>query len=202
MVSAPPAPAALGRRLDAGFFARPVAEAAPELVGCTLLVDGVGGTIVETERYQQDDPASHSFRGPGGRAIVMFGPPGHLYVYRSYGIHWCVNLVCEETGRGAAVLIRAIAPEIGLAAIRERRGMLDDRLLCAGPGRLCAALGIDASLDAASAVDPGARVAIHARSGAVDVLVGPRVGISKATERPWRFGLAGSRHLSRPFPRS
>lgn len=194
-------PTALGPRLDASFFARPVAEVAPDLIGCVLVVDGVGGTVVETERYQEDDPASHSFRGPRGRAAVMFGPPGRLYVYRSYGIHWCVNLVCEESGRGAAVLIRALAPELGLAAIRERRGMLDDRLLCAGPGRVCAALAIDASLDGASAVDPGGRVAIHARTRPVELVSGPRVGISKAVDRPWRFGLAGSRHLSRPFPR-
>lgn len=202
MVSAAPTPAVLGGLLDAAFFARPVAEVAPALVGCTLVVDGAGGTIVETERYQEDDPASHSFRGPRGRAAVMFGPPGRLYVYRSYGIHWCVNLVCEEAGRGAAVLIRAIAPEIGLEAIRERRGALDDRLLCAGPGRLCAALGIDGSLDGASAVDDSGRVALHGRTGPVELLSGPRVGISKAVERPWRFGLAGSPHLSRPFPRA
>ena len=121
---------------------------APDLVGCSLLVDGVGGVIVEVERYQQDDPASHSFRGPSGRAAVMFGAPGHLYVYRSYGLHWCVNLVCEPEGRGAAVLLRALRPTHGLDVMAARRGGLADRLLCAGPGRLCAALGIDGYFDA------------------------------------------------------
>lgn len=194
-------PAALGARLDAEFFARPVAEVAPALVGCTLLVDGVGGVIVETERYQQDDPASHSFRGPRGRAAVMFGPPGRVYVYRSYGLHWCANLVCEPEGSGAAVLLRAIAPERGLEAMRARRGALPDRLLCAGPGRLAQALGIDRDLDGAPAVGDETRVAVHARTGPVELVTGPRIGISVATERPWRFGLAGSAHLSRPFPR-
>lgn len=203
-MSAPAAPAsaptALGPRLDESFFARPVAEVAPALIGCTLLVDGVGGVIVETERYQQDDPASHSFRGPRGRALVMFGPPGRLYVYRSYGIHWCANLVCEPEGRGAAVLLRALAPSAGLDAMRERRGGLADRLLCAGPGRLCAALAIDGSLDGSSAVDPEGPVALLAPADPATVVRGPRIGITRAAELPWRFGLAGSRHLSRPFP--
>ena len=190
---------ALGTRLDAAFFARPVAEVAPGLVGCTLVVDGVGGTIVETERYQEDDPASHSFRGPRGRARVMFGPPGTLYVYRSYGLHWCVNLVCEPEGRGAAVLLRALAPEIGVEAMRARRGGLADRLLCAGPGRLSSALGIDGTLDGAPAVGRDARVALHARTEPVEVACGPRIGISTATERPWRFALASSPFLSRPL---
>ena len=195
------APPRLGPRLGADFFARPVAEVAPGLIGCTLLVDGVGGVIVETERYQQDDPASHSFRGPAGRAAVMFGPPGRVYVYSIYGLHWCVNLVCEDEGRGAAVLLRAIAPDRGLDCMRARRGALPDRLLCAGPGRLSQALGIDRDLNDTSATDPGARVAVHARTGEVEVVSGPRIGISVATEMPWRFGLAGSRHLSKPFPR-
>ena len=199
-VAAPAPGAALGPALDAAFFARPVAEVAPGLVGCTLLVDGVGGVVVETERYQQDDPASHSFAGPRGRAAVMFGPPGRLYVYRSYGIHWCMNLVCEPEGSGAAVLLRALAPTHGLAAMRERRQGRADRLLCAGPGRLCAALGVDRALDGASAVAPGGPVAVHGRTGPVELVSGPRVGISKATARPWRFGLAGSPHLSRSFP--
>lgn len=201
MSTAVAAPPRLGPRLGAAFFARPVAEVAPDLIGCTLLVDGVGGVIVETERYQQDDPASHSFRGPRGRAAVMFGPPGRVYVYRSYGLHWCVNVVCEAEGRGAAVLLRAIAPEHGLGAMRARRGALPDRLLCAGPGRLAQALGIDRELDDTSAVDDGARVALHGRTGPVDLVSGPRIGISVAVDRRWRFGLVGSRHLSKPFPR-
>jgi len=199
-VSPVASPAALGMRLGLGFFARPVGDVAPELIGCTLLVGGVGGTIVETERYQQDDPASHSFGGPRGRALVMFGPPGRLYVYRSYGMHWCLNLVCEPEGRGAAVLIRALAPTHGLEAMHARRGALPERLLCAGPGRLCAALGVDRSLDGASAVDRDAEVAVHDRTWRVPVVSGPRIGVTKAADRPWRFGLAGSPFLSRPFP--
>jgi DNA-3-methyladenine glycosylase len=200
-VSAASAPVAPGELLGAGFFARPVAEVAPELVGCTLDVGGAGGVIVEVERYQEDDPASHSFRGPRGRAAVMFGPPGRVYVYRSYGLHWCMNLVCEPEGSGAAVLVRALAPTHGLEEMRVRRGGVPDRLLCAGPGRVCAALGVDGSLDGAAATGPGAPVRIGARAGAVDVAAGPRVGITRAAHRPWRFGLAGSPFLSRPLPR-
>lgn len=186
-------------RLDREFFARPVAEVAPGLVGCVMTVDGVGGVIVETERYQEDDPASHSFRGPRGRARVMFGPPGHLYVYRSYGLHWCVNLVCEEEGRGSAVLIRALAPLHGVATMRGRRRGATDRLLCAGPGRLTEALAIDRHLDGADALRPDGRVVLIGRSGPAQVLAGPRIGISVATERPWRYVLAGSPFLSRPM---
>jgi DNA-3-methyladenine glycosylase len=198
-VSAVAVPSASGGRLAREFFARPVAEVAPDLVGCMLTVDGVGGLIVETERYQEDDPASHSFRGPRGRALVMFGPPGRLYVYRSYGIHWCVNVVCEPEGRGAAVLIRALAPVHGIPTMRGRRRQVADRLLCAGPGRLCEALAIDRRLDGADALAPEGRVCIHGRTGPVEVVSGPRIGISVAADRPWRFGLAGSRYLSRPF---
>ena len=199
--AAPASAPALGAPLDAAFFARPVAEVAPALVGCSLLAGGVGGVIVEAERYQQDDPASHSFRGRRGRAAVMYGPPGRLYVYRSYGLHWCLNVVCEPEGSGAAVLVRSLAPTHGLEAMRERRADVPDRLLCAGPGRLCAALGVDGALDGGSAVEPGAAVRVYGRTGAVEVVCGPRVGITKAAARPWRFGLAGSPHLSRPFPR-
>jgi DNA-3-methyladenine glycosylase len=189
-----------GPALGAAFLARPVAEVAPGLIGCALLVDGVGGIVVEVERYQQDDPASHSFRGPTPRAAVMFGPPGHVYVYRSYGVHWCMNLVCEEAGRGAAVLVRALAPRWGLETMRARRGGCPDQLLCAGPGRLCQALGVDGGLNAAP-ID-GVRVALHARTEPVEVQEGPRIGISKAADLPWRFGLRGSPYLSRPFPRA
>lgn len=189
-----------GPRLDEGFFARPVAEVAPDLVGCALLVDGVGGVIVEVERYQEDDPASHSFRGPTPRSAVMFGPPGRAYVYRSYGLHWCLNAVCERKGRGAAVLIRALAPTAGLELMRARRADVGDRFLCAGPGRLTRALAIDGDLNGASLCE--GRVALHPRAAPVDVLAGPRIGISRAADLPWRFGLAGSPHLSRPFPRA
>lgn len=191
---------AAGVRLERDFFARPVAEVAPDLIGCVLTVDGVGGVIAETERYEEDDPASHSFRGPRGRALVMFGPPGHLYVYRSYGLHWCVNLVCEPEGRGAAVLIRALAPLHGITTMRARRRGAADRLLCAGPGRLTEALAIDRHLDGADALRPGGHVALSARTGPVEVVSGPRIGISVAADRPWRFGLAGSPYLSKPFP--
>jgi DNA-3-methyladenine glycosylase len=204
---APAEPPHPGPVLGPEFFARPVARVAPELVGCRLLVGGVGGVIVETERYEEDDPASHSHRGPRGRARVMFGPPGRLYVYRSYGLHWCVNLVCEPEGCGAAVLLRALEPLWGRELMRARRaggsggrfaGAMPDRLLCAGPGRLTEALGIDGSLDGAPATAPP--VSVHPRTGPVDVASGPRVGVSKAAERPWRFGLRGSPFLSRPLP--
>ena len=184
--------------LDQEFFARPVGEVARDLLGCTVAVGPTAGTIVEVERYQQDDPASHSFRGPTPRAAVMFGPPGRLYVYRSYGVHWCANVVCEPAGHGAAVLLRALAPIAGLDLMRERRGGVADRLLCSGPGRLCAALGIDGSLNA-SVIGPGP-VRILRGDAVSQVLSGPRIGISVAMDRPWRLGVAGSPHLSRPFP--
>lgn len=201
MVTVAAAPAGIGARLDRDFFARPVGDVAVDLLGCVLTVGGVGGMIVETERYQQDDPASHSFRGPRGRAAVMFGPPGHMYVYRSYGLHWCANLVCEPEGSGAAVLIRALAPLHGIPRMRARRRGVGDPLLCAGPGRLCAALGIDRHLDGADALRPGGPVALSGRAEPVEVICGPRIGITKAADRPWRFGVAGSPYLSRPFPR-
>jgi DNA-3-methyladenine glycosylase len=201
-VSAVATEPAAGVRLGRGFFDRPVGEVAPDLVGCVLTVGGIGGVIVETERYQEDDPASHSFRGPRGRARVMFGPPGRLYVYRSYGLHWCANLVCEPEGRGAAVLIRALAPLHGIPTMRGRRRVADDRLLCAGPGRLCQALAIDGHLDGADALDPDGPVTLTGRLGPVELVSGPRIGISVATDRPWRFGAAGSPFVSRPFPRA
>jgi DNA-3-methyladenine glycosylase len=182
------------------FFARSVHAVAPDLIGVTFLFNGVGGRIVETEAYHHTDPAAHSFGGRTERNAVMFGPPGFVYVYRSYGIHWCVNFVCEPEGSAAAVLIRAIEPLEGLAKMRRRRGLLDERLLCAGPGRVCEALGITRAhnglpLDAAP-------FELHRRTGKVEVAVGPRIGITKAVERPWRYGLAGSRFLSKPFRRT
>jgi DNA-3-methyladenine glycosylase len=167
-------------------------------VGCTLVGADASGVIVEVERYQQDDPASHSFRGPTTRAAVMFGPPGRAYVYRSYGVHWCLNLVCEPEGRGAAVLLRALAPLSGLESMRARRGGVGDRLLCSGPGRLTQALGVDGRHDG-TPLD-GRPLAVLARTGSVEVVSGPRIGITRALDQPWRFGLAGSPHLSRPFP--
>ena len=188
----------VGVPLDTAFFARPVAEVAPDLLGCLIEVGDLAGEIVEVERYQQDDPASHSFRGATPRASVMFGPPGRLYVYRSYGIHWCANVVCEPEGSGAAVLIRAVSPTRGLDVMRERRGTAETHNLCSGPGRLCQAFGIDGSMNA-TLLGQGP-VRISAGSPVSDIAVGPRIGISLAAEKPWRFGVAGSPHLSRPFP--
>ena len=182
--------------LPPAFFGDPAAVVARNLIGATLLVDGVGGVIVETEAYDRDDPASHSFGGETARNASMFGPPGHAYVYRSYGIHWCLNVVCGEQA-GSAVLIRALAPEVGIEAMRERRRLTDVRLLCAGPGRLCEALAITRAHD-------GLRLdrepfSLAAPRAEPDVVVGPRIGIARGVETPWRFGLAGSPFLSRPF---
>jgi DNA-3-methyladenine glycosylase len=185
------------RQLARGFFARSVHEVAPELIGATFLVDGIGGPIVEVEAYHHTDPAAHSFAGPTARNAVMFGPPGYVYVYRSYGVHWCVNFVCEAEHSASAVLIRALMPTKGLPTMRRRRGLADERLLCAGPGRLCEALAITRAYNG-MALDR-APFALFARTSPVEIAAGPRVGISKATDLPWRYGLAGSRFLSKPF---
>lgn len=187
----------MSRQLHPPDFAGDAVEVARALIGCTLLVDGVGGRIVETEAYDRADPASHSHAGPTARNASMFGPPGHAYVYRSYGMHWCLNLVCREAGHGAGVLIRALEPTHGLARMRERRGLDDPRLLCAGPGRLGQALGITRALDGLPLDAPPFEVL--AGTHPVPVLVGPRIGISRARDVPWRFGLAGSPFLSRRF---
>ena len=180
------------------FFSRSVHAVAPDLIGATLLYKGVGGVIVEVEAYHHTDPAAHSFRGPTERNAVMFGPPGHAYVYRSYGIHWCLNFVCEPKGSASAVLIRALKPTHGLAAMRRRRGVTEERLLCSGPGRLCEALGITGAHDGLALDRPPFE--LIARSEAVEVAIGPRIGITKAVDHPWRYGLKGSRFVSRPFP--
>jgi DNA-3-methyladenine glycosylase len=185
------------RPIGRSFFGRSVHEVAPDLIGATLLVSGVGGRIVEVEAYDQTDPAAHSFRGPTARNAVMFGPPGYAYVYRSYGIHWCLNLVCQPKGSAAAVLIRALEPLTGLAAMRRRRGMDDERLLCAGPGRVCEALGVTAAHNGLALFKPPFE--IFKRMQAVEVVTGPRIGLTKAVDKPWRYGLKGSRFLSKPF---
>ena len=183
------------RRRQDELFHTHSATAARDLIGWVLSHDGVGGRIVETEAYHHEDPASHSFSGPTARNAVMFGPPGVIYVYRSYGIHWCMNLVCGETP-GSAVLIRALEPTQGLDLMIARRGLDDPRRLCAGPGNVCQALGVTRAHDgmrvdqAPFALEPGP---------AGEVAVGPRIGISKAAEVPWRFGEKGSRFLSKPF---
>lgn len=189
-----------GAALRRSFFRREPVELAQALIGCTLAVDGVGGEIVETEAYDASDPASHCYQGRRTeRNASMFGAPAHAYVYRSYGIHWCLNFVAGHTGGGSAVLIRALRPLWGLEQMAERRGSDDERLLCCGPGRLCQALGIDKCHDGADLST--APFELRGRAGVVDVLVGTRIGITRAQELPWRFGLAGSRYLSRPFAR-
>jgi DNA-3-methyladenine glycosylase len=184
-------------RLTQPFFDRSVHEVAPELIGATLLVGGVGGVIVEVEAYHHTEPAAHSYRGRTDRNAVMFGPAGYAYVYRSYGIHWCLNFVCEGEGSASAVLIRALQPVTGLAAMRRRRGMSDERRLCAGPGRLCEALAVTHAHNGRRLDRPP--FALYARAEAVKIASGQRIGITKAVERPWRYGLAGSPFLSRPF---
>ena len=180
--------------MEAGFFARNAAVVAPELIGCTLFHGGVGGVIVEVEAYDRGDPASHSFNGPTRRNAAMFGQPKRAYVYRSYGMHWCFNIVCAP---GSAVLVRALEPTAGLDVMAMRRGTTQPRLLCSGPGRLCQALAIAAGQDG----EPLDRepFALVPREGPVAVATGLRIGISKGVATPWRFVLAGSRHLSRPL---
>lgn len=187
----------MGEQLTRDFFARSVHEVAPELIGATLFVDGVGGTIVEVEAYDQDDPASHGFGGPTARTASMFGPPGHAYVYRSYGIHWCLNLVCAEEGRAEAALVRALEPMQGLDLMRSRRGLDAARALCSGPGKLCQALGITGLHDGLSLDEPPFE--LLARDTEPELAVGTRIGISRAVEEPWRYGFAGSPFLSRRF---
>jgi DNA-3-methyladenine glycosylase len=184
-------------QLPRSFFARPVLEVARELIGSTVLVDGIGGLIVETEAYSHEDPASHSFRGRTARNASMFGPPGHAYVYLSYGMHWCMNFVCGRDPLGSGVLIRAIEPIAGLSAMRARRGVEDPRLLCSGPGRLCQALAVTRKEDGAPLDEAPFRLLRRLREP--EILVGPRIGITQAPDKPWRFGLAGSAFVSRPF---
>jgi DNA-3-methyladenine glycosylase len=186
--------------LGPDFFARSVHEVAPDLVGATLLFDGAGGPIVEVEAYDHEDPAAHGYRGMTERNRSMFGPPGRAYVYRSYGIHWCLNFVCEGEGVASAVLLRALRPEHGLDAMRARRDVEDSRALCSGPGKLCQALGISREHDGLPLDRPPFQVL--AREEAPAIVTAPRIGITKATELSWRYCLAASPFLSRPIPRA
>ena len=183
--------------LRRSFFDRSVHEVAPDLIGATLTFGGVGGRIVEVEAYHHTDPAAHSFNGQTPRNAVMFGPPGFAYVYRSYGIHWCLNFVCERAGSASAVLIRALEPLDGIVTMRRRRGLKDERLLCSGPGRLCEALGVTIAHNGL-ALDR-APFRLIPREEKPNVIAGVRIGITKAADSPWRYGLEGSRYLSKPF---
>ena len=194
---AAPISPSLGKPLKRSFLDRSVHEVAPDLIGATLLVNGIGGLIVEVEAYHHTDPAAHSFRGPTPRNRVMFGPPGFTYVYRSYGIHWCLNFVCEEEGSASAVLIRALEPTHGIAAMHRRRGLHGERSLCSGPGKLTEALGITIAHSELPLDRPP--FALHARTGKANIISGVRIGITKAAELPWRYGLKRSKFLSKPF---
>ena len=186
-----------GRPLKRAFFGRSVLEVAPDLIGATFLVNGVGGIIVELEAYHHTEPAAHSFNGPTPRNRVMFGPPGFVYVYRSYGIHWCINFVCEKRGSASAVLIRALQPTHGIATMRRRRKLQDERSLCSGPGKLTEALAITHAQNGLPLDMPP--IALYARVEKPEVVTGVRIGITKAAELPWRYGLKGSKFLSKPF---
>ena len=186
-------------KLRRDFFARSVHKVAPDLIGATLLLNGVGGRIVEVEAYHHTDPAAHSFNGKTERNAVMFGPPGVVYVYRSYGIHWCVNVVCEPEGSASAVLIRALEPTDGLPAMKRRRGLKEERLLCSGPGRLCEALGITHAHNGLPLDKPP--LVLLPREDEPEIVTGVRIGITKAADLPWRYGLKGSKFFSKPFPK-
>jgi DNA-3-methyladenine glycosylase len=177
---------------------RNVHEVAPELIGAELYVGGVGGRIVEVEAYDHEDPAAHGFGNRRtARNASMFLSGGHAYVYRSYGIHWCLNFVCGEPNVASAVLVRALEPLAGLDEMRSRRGLDEPRLLCAGPGRLCQALGVTREHDGLPLDEPPFE--LRERLDPVQVVTGTRIGITKAADRPWRYGLLGSRFVSRSF---
>ena len=202
-ISAGPTTLGLGKPLKRAFFGRSVHEVAPDLIGATLLVNGVGGIIVEVEAYHHTEPAAHSYRGPTPRNAVMFGPPGGLYVYRSYGLHWCANAVCGPEGVGHAVLIRALAPIAGVADMRLARAhgqihLLADRDLCRGPGRLCQALGITLDHNGADLVsgDGGVIIVDDGCPALAAPGVSRRVGLTQGAEHPWRFYVPGDRHVS------
>ncbi|SMQ85266.1 DNA-3-methyladenine glycosylase [Devosia lucknowensis] len=180
--------------LSKSFFDRPAPDVSRDLIGATLLYEGVGGMIVEVEAYDEADPASHSFAGPTPRNRVMFGPAGHAYVYKIYGIHYCLNFVCRP---GSAVLIRAVEPLHGIATMQMRRGAMPEKNLCSGPGKLAQALGIDLTQNGLALDAPPFEVL--AADGVHEIGMGPRIGITKGVETPWRYVLSGSRYLSKPM---
>jgi DNA-3-methyladenine glycosylase len=186
--------------MDMEFFDRPAGVVARDLIGALMLVDGVGGRIIETEAYDPTDPASHSFRGATPRNAPMFGPPGRAYVYRIYGLHWCFNIVCDAGQPGSAVLIRALEPTAGLGEMHARRHVREVRDLCSGPGKLCQALGIDHRLNGASILAEPFELVRPAIASSV--VCGRRIGIRVGVDTPWRFAEAGSPFLSRPMERT
>lgn len=189
--------------IDAGFFERSVHEVARDLIGCELSCAGAAGIVVETESYDRNDPACHAYIGLTPRTAILFGPPGRAYVYLSYGIHSLLNVVCEPEGSAAAVLIRALEPTHGIEAMIARRGRSETRELCSGPGKLTEALGIGLELNGVAFTENPFELRSRAGSWArVEVANGPRIGISRAVERPWRFGAAASPFLSKPLATS
>jgi DNA-3-methyladenine glycosylase len=190
-----------GGRLDAAFFERSVHEVARELIGCRLFYEGRGGVVVETESYERDDPACHAYVGLTPRTEVLFGPPGRAYVYLSYGIHSLFNAVSEREGEAAAVLIRALEPTTGLEEMRRRRRVRADAELCSGPGKLTEALGIGLGENGADLTREPFLFLSREPSWDAEIVTGPRIGITKAVDRPWRFAAAGNPHVSRPRPR-
>jgi DNA-3-methyladenine glycosylase len=185
-------------RLSRSFFDRSVHKVAPDLIGAALRVNGCGGIIVEVEAYHHTEPAAHSYIGPTSRNSVMFGPPGYAYVYRSYGIHWCLNFVCEADGSAGAVLIRALEPLDGVEAMRRRRGVTELRQLCSGPGKLGQALGISRDKHNGLPLDRPP-FELRPQPQPVPIVTGVRIGITKAADLPWRYGLKDSPFLSKPF---
>ncbi|HEX7244667.1 MAG TPA: DNA-3-methyladenine glycosylase [Solirubrobacterales bacterium] len=190
----------MAERLSRAFFDRSVHEVAHDLIGCRLFYEGRGGTIVETESYERDDPACHAYVGLTERTKVLFGPPGRAYVYLSYGIHSLLNAVAEPEGEAAAVLIRALEPTADLEGMRERRGERPDRDLCSGPGKLTEALGIGLEENGADLGRDPFLLLSPDEDWAGEVVTGPRIGITKAVDRPWRFCAGGNGHVSKPPP--
>jgi DNA-3-methyladenine glycosylase len=189
--------------VNRGFFDRSVHEVARDLIGCRLAVGGTAGIIVETEAYDATDPACHAYIGRTVRNEVLFGPPGHAYVYLSYGIHSLLNAVAEPEGSAAAVLIRALEPTDGIDLMRERRGRDEIDQLCSGPGKLTEALGVGLSLDGADLLEPPFELSARGDSwNGAEIVTATRIGITKAAELPWRYCAAGSRFVSRPAPQA